>query len=225
MGRRIFVALLPLFLLCQGAAAQTAAPFGAQEVPQDSGGIRHEWKTIYPTVRQDMQSPEMIAFASRFKGLPAPKLVRAVHAEVNKLLRHMPDLERWGVQERWSSPLETLRSKKADCEDYMMFMWAVIKIADPDIDVRMIAGQGLTKETQGWHGVVMALLENEKNHINEWIAFDSSSPPNGNKKLEAYGVAFEITDTELRKRFLPGYRMDERGTHFLFLPPNEASLR
>lgn len=199
--RAFLLALVLLF--AQAAHAQNAGPFGMKEIPIQGGDIKEKWSAVLKASANDRQSPELLAFSKQFTGLTGRTLVGHVNRAVNQLLRPVEDQAQWGRADHWSPALETLATKKADCEDYAILKYAVLRLFLPDSSLKPVIGHDSMRGKD--HMLLLVRVDRQ------WLALNS-------------GTHALVADVHLLPRkFRPMYSLTEQGT-FLLVPAPAQSL-
>lgn len=138
---RALMLALALLLAAQGAHAQTTTPFGMREVPLQRSVIKEKWDAVRKASAQEGQDHELLAFAKQFEGLAGRRLVGHVNRAVNQWVSPVEDRARWGTEDFWSTPLETLSTRKGDCEDVAILKYSILRLFLPDAHLRLVVGR------------------------------------------------------------------------------------
>lgn len=76
----------------------------------------------------------ILCFNSAYAISTVDELVEFCHKDPEELsiwiafnIKYIDDLEKWGIEDYWQSPSETLESKTGDCEDYAILAYACMK--------------------------------------------------------------------------------------------------
>jgi predicted transglutaminase-like cysteine proteinase len=78
----------------------------------------------------------------------------------------MSDLAQWGVDDRWSAPLDTLTTGRGDCEDYAIAKYVALIAAGLDpADVRLVIVRDLVSGED--HAVAAARADDD------WLILDN----------------------------------------------------
>jgi predicted transglutaminase-like cysteine proteinase len=114
--------------------------FGLDTEPVAWGTLLEKWHRVKAESAHDLEVVEQCR-ASGPCSVPAQKLIdlasegasrsgRArvglINRAVNFAITPVSDEAQWGVPDRWSGPLETLRSKRGDCEDYAILKYVAL---------------------------------------------------------------------------------------------------
>jgi len=102
----------------------------------------------------------------------------------------------WGIEDRWSSPFETLRSRRGDCEDYAIVKYVALREAGLSVaDVKIVIVRNFFPKE--YHAVAAVRLNEE------WLILD-------NRWLTL------VRDTDMT-RATPEFLLDDNGVHH-FIP-------
>lgn len=117
--------------------------------------------------------------------------VGLINRAVDLAIAPVSDLKQWGVIDRWSAPLETLQSRRGDCEDYAILKYVALLAAGlPAGDVKIVVLKHLWPREE--HAAVAARVDGD------WLILD-------NRTLTL------VRDTDLA-RSIPEYVLDQDGT-------------
>lgn len=90
-----------------------------------------------------------------------PNQIEIVNRTINKKILYTTDLHQYGIDDVWSSPLETYRSGRGDCEDYVFLKYLILHKLGVSLDRMKILLLWDTKQLIG-HAV---LLISEKDNV------------------------------------------------------------
>jgi predicted transglutaminase-like cysteine proteinase len=76
-------------------------------------------------------------------------------AGVNGYIRYATDQEQYHVEDHWASPLETLKSRQGDCEDYAILKYYLLKQVIPPKDMLVSISMVNTISSSGQHAVLL----------------------------------------------------------------------
>jgi hypothetical protein len=114
--------------------------FGLDTEPVAWGTLLEKWHRVKAESAHDLEVVEQCR-ANGPCSVPAQKLIdlasegasrsgRArvglINRAVNFAITPVSDEAQWGVPDRWSGPLETLRSKQGDCKDYAILQYVAL---------------------------------------------------------------------------------------------------
>ncbi len=196
-----------------------ADPFSLDTMPWFSGDIFEKWNSIKAAIeaehailahcRQDMQ--DCPPAARKFLAVIAAGLaqtgrarVGVINRAINLAIEHMSDLEQWGVDERWSPPLETFATGRGDCEDYAIAKFvALVEAGIPPEEVRLV----IVRDQAANDGHAIAAV-----HIDDgWVLLD-------NRWLA-------LVDDDKMRRMVPLFVIDHDGVRtYLRSPASPAAL-
>jgi predicted transglutaminase-like cysteine proteinase len=186
-------------------------PFDEAAVPVASGDVAERWRVIQTEIdadtavldrcraRQECTAAarallDIIAQGRDHEGLAR---VGRINQAVNLAIVPTSDLRQWGVSDHWSAPLETLTSRRGDCEDYAIAKYVALieaGVAKADVEL-VIVHNHLPQED---HAVVAARV------AGAWLILDNRShalvPPG---KLRGATPLFVLDATGARI-FVPG---------------------
>jgi predicted transglutaminase-like cysteine proteinase len=196
-----------------------AEPFSLNTMPWFSADIFEKWNSIKAAIeaehdilahcREDMQ--DCPPAARKFLMVIAAGLaqtgrarVGVINRAVNLAIEHMSDLEQWGVDERWSAPLETFATGRGDCEDYAIAKFvALVEAGIPPEDVRLV----IVRDQAANDGHAITAV-----HIDDgWVLLD-------NRWLA-------LVDDDKMRRMVPLFVIDHDGVRtYLRSPAGAAAL-
>jgi predicted transglutaminase-like cysteine proteinase len=152
---RLFQLLLVAALWPAVAVAQKGEPYGldSESFARLGGRALLDWQKLQPEILADVatieecrvhkpcapEAQELLDMVEHAKELKGYERISFVHNSVDKVIFYTPDSYQWGVtnttdagvaeSEHWSPPLETFRSKRGDCEDYVIAKYVVLWMA------------------------------------------------------------------------------------------------
>jgi predicted transglutaminase-like cysteine proteinase len=194
-------------------------PFGLKTLPWFSGDIFEKWTKVNAAINADRNvlarcrknTTDCPPAARKFLAVIAAGLeqtgrarVGVINRAINLAIEHMSDLEQWGVDERWSPPLETFATGRGDCEDYAIAKFVALTEAGvPAEDVRLVVVHDRT--ANDGHAVAAV-------HVDDgWVLLD-------NRWLT-------LVDDDKMHRMIPLFVIDQSGVRtYLRMPPNTAAL-
>jgi predicted transglutaminase-like cysteine proteinase len=92
--------------------------------------------------------------------------IGAINRAINLKIRHMSDLDQYGVGDFWSAPLATLNAGAGDCEDYAIAKYLALREAGIGPDhLRIVVGHDIKRMID--HAVVAVRFEDE------WLVLDN----------------------------------------------------
>ncbi len=195
----------------QTLAIDHEPPFGMETEPV-GGGLAAKWSAVEFEIARE---GKVLADCRAQKPCPEPaqdllKIVAAgsdrtgrarvglINRAVDLAITPTSDEVQWGVEDHWSSPFETLRTRRGDCEDYAIVKYAALLEAGlSNEDVKIVIVRDLSSNAD--HAVAAARV------TGEWLILD-------NRWLAL------ARDTDVMKA-IPKFLLDEDGAR-LFVPPS-----
>jgi predicted transglutaminase-like cysteine proteinase len=136
-----------------------AQPFGRDAVPLRTGEILEKWRGVQGDISAENEvlarcragsehcpgvARQFLAIVDGAAGRSGRARIRLINRGINLAIRPMSDLEQWGVDDRWSAPLDTLTTGLGDCEDYAIAKYVALIAAGLDpADVRLVIARDL----------------------------------------------------------------------------------
>jgi predicted transglutaminase-like cysteine proteinase len=191
------------------------APFGMETEPI-VGGLESKWRAVEFEIGKE----EMVLASCRAKKPcpgPAQELLNIVaegrehqgrarvgliNRAVNLAIVPVADAVQWGAEDHWSSPFETLRTGRGDCEDYAIVKYVALReagLSGEDVKIVILRNSFPAED----HAVAAARVDGE------WLILD-------NRNLTL------VHDTDVT-RATPKFLLDEDGVH-RFTVPNQTAL-
>ncbi|WP_355660344.1 transglutaminase-like cysteine peptidase [Halomonas salifodinae] len=82
---------------------------------------------------------EWFALLERLADQPLPTQLRDTNDFFNRRIRWVDDIDNWGHEDFWATPLETMGQGQGDCEDYSIAKYITLKrLGVPTSQLRMI---------------------------------------------------------------------------------------
>ena len=190
-----------------GSAADDAGGarlFGMETDPVPEGALSDKWRRVEVEIAKDL---EIIARCQAGNPCPAPAqalidlslqgagrsgraLVGVINRAVNLAISPASDEKRWGVQDHWSDPFETLHFNSGDCEDFAFVKYAALLAAGFSKDaVKIVVLRNRWPDEE--HAVVAVRVGHQ------WLILD-------NRTLTL------VRDTDV-VRAVPEFVLDDRG--------------
>ena len=133
-GRRRFLAGLGGLLLAAGLGL-SVAPLQAN---LDRARLRQSMQRLYGA-RGLSTLEAWFALLDRLAGAALDDRLREVNDFFNQRVRWLDDIEIWGQEDYWATPLETMGRREGDCEDYSIAKYITLKeLGVPGEQLRMI---------------------------------------------------------------------------------------
>ena len=165
----------------QAPIAAPVQPFGLAVSPLTYGDVLTKWSGV----EADIRAEKGILAHCREETAPCPREARrfldivaagraqigrarigVINRAINMAIRPMSDLEQWGVEDRWSAPLETMATGLGDCEDYAIAKYVALTeagLAPDDVKLVIVRDPMIGED----HAVVTAHLDGT------WIVLDN----------------------------------------------------
>lgn len=187
--------------------------FGIQTAPVMDGALRDKWHRVQGAIGRDL---EAIKQCQDGKSCPAPvrklldlSLVGAdrngrarvglINRAVDLTLRPVSDETQWGVPDRWSDPLETLRFSSGDCEDYAIVKYAALLAAGLSKDsVKIVILRNRLRNED--HAVVAVWVDRQ------WLILDNLTLTLVRDADVRRAIPEFVLDDQGVKRFMQGHR-------------------
>jgi predicted transglutaminase-like cysteine proteinase len=135
---------------------------------------------------------ELLDIIAEGSGHSGRARVGLINRAVQLAITPTTDEAQWGVKDHWSSPLETLRTHRGDCEDYAIVKYVALRAAGlSDGDVKIAVVRNLFPDE--YHAVTAARVNGE------WLILD-------NRWLTL------VRDTDM-SRSIPKFVIDENGVN------------
>jgi predicted transglutaminase-like cysteine proteinase len=141
------------------AAPPVAEPFGLAAAPVTSGEVVIKWSGVEADLRAENEilarcrgdiahcpaaAKNFLDIVAQASVLTGRARVGTINRAVNLAIEPMSDMAQWGVPDRWSAPLETLTTRRGDCEDYAIAKYAALTAAGVAAeDVRLVVVRNL----------------------------------------------------------------------------------
>ena len=194
-------------------------PFDEVAVPIASGDVPDKWRAIQTeidaetTVLDRCRAGQECTEAARIfldivaegqsQGQNHDGLARVglINRAINSAIVPTSDMKQWGVADRWSPPLETLTTRRGDCEDYAIAKYvALIDAGMAKEDVKLVIVRKRLPEEE--HAVVAARVDGA------WLILDNRTlalAPAGEVRA---AIPLFILDDAGAKMFAPGISVD-----------------
>ena len=169
--------------------------------------------------RQDrvMQHPEMRAEMAEFyarldhlKDKTIAEKSRGVDGIIDKYVAYTPDGETYCSGDYWATPLETIRAKKGDCEDFAILKYYALRYLDVPADRMFVVAVGHNGNDHVDHATLIV-------DVQERPANDVKALPPSFMVLDDDGVA-RLIDMKKSKE-APYFAMNEAGIRTITPPP------
>ncbi|RCV86465.1 transglutaminase-like cysteine peptidase [Billgrantia montanilacus] len=133
-SRRRFIAGLGSLFLAVGLGLKP----GPAEARLNRARLRESMQRLYG--QQGLRILEdWFALLDRLNGAPLDNQMREVNDFFNRRVRWVDDIDNWGREDHWATPLETMGQGQGDCEDYSIAKYVSLKeLGVPGERLRMI---------------------------------------------------------------------------------------
>jgi predicted transglutaminase-like cysteine proteinase len=133
-SRRRFIAGLGSLFLAVGLGLKP----GPVEARLNRARLRESMQRLYG--QQGLRILEdWFALLDRLDGAPLDSQMREVNNFFNRRVRWVDDIDNWGREDHWATPLETMGQGQGDCEDYSIAKYVSLKeLGVPGERLRMI---------------------------------------------------------------------------------------
>jgi predicted transglutaminase-like cysteine proteinase len=133
-GRRRFLVGLGGLLLATGLGLRP----GLVDANLDPSRLRQSMQRRYGQGGLAVLE-EWFALLDRLRGADLQTRLREVNAFFNRRVRWVDDIDNWGHEDFWATPLETMGQGQGDCEDYSIAKYVTLKqLGVPGQQLRMI---------------------------------------------------------------------------------------
>jgi predicted transglutaminase-like cysteine proteinase len=137
------------------ATDEAAEPFGRPTTELGDSALGGKWQTVRRSIDAELglvslcrldlafcPSPAAIEFLSiveRARSREGLARLGEVNRAINLDVRPVADIDQYGVEDFWSSPLATLAAGAGDCEDYAIAKFVALREAGiPSADLRLV---------------------------------------------------------------------------------------
>jgi predicted transglutaminase-like cysteine proteinase len=195
---------------------RSVRPLFGMETEPALGDLASKWRSVELEIGQEervladcrIQKPcpepaqELLNIIAEGAGHTGRARVGLINRAVDLAITPTADETQWGVEDHWSSPLETLQSHRGDCEDYAIVKYVALREAGlSSADVKIVILRQLFPSED--HAVAAARVNGE------WLILDNRH------------VAL-VRDTDMT-RATPKFLLDEGGVH-RFVPSSTSAL-
>jgi len=162
------------------ANTETNQLFGLDSEPATDGSLLDKWRRVETGITRDLEAvaqcqannpcsaseKKLIDLSLQGAGLGRRARVGLINRAADLAISPVSDEIQWGVPDRWSNPLETLRSNRGDCEDYAIVKYAaLLKAGVPKDDVKIVIWKTLFPDEN--HAVVATRVDGQ------WLILDN----------------------------------------------------
>jgi predicted transglutaminase-like cysteine proteinase len=196
------------------------ASFRFNVLPVKSGGVLAKWKGVQAAMRAESEvyghcranmeacpkaAKSFLAIVDQGRALSGRARIGVINRAVNLAIIATSDMAQWGVEDRWSPPLETFTTGKGDCEDYAIAKYAALietGIAAADVKLMIVRNTAAGED----HAVTAVRLDGS------WIILDNRSLRLVEDTAMAQAVPLFVLEAEGVRQFLPDVLIGERRT-------------
>ena len=184
--------------------AEGAEPFGMETEPVPDGALLDKWRRVEAKITKDLEiigqcqagnpcsalAQKLIDLSLEGAGRNGRTRVGVINRAVDLAISPASDAKKWGVQDHWSDPLETLHDRSGDCEDYAFVKYAALLATGFSKDaVKIVVLRNRWPNEE--HAVVAVRVDHQ------WLILD-------NRTLAL------VRDTDV-VRAIPEFVLDDRG--------------
>jgi predicted transglutaminase-like cysteine proteinase len=166
--------------LCAGGFARAEDEFSAA---RHYPGLSAKWRDVQARISEDAghlavcraepqaclpEARQVLAIADASREQEGRARIGHINRAVNLAIRPLSDLARFGIDDRWSSPTETLRAGGGDCEDYAILKFLILReagLSESELKLLIVRQRGAPTV----HAVLAALV------AGEWLLLDNRS--------------------------------------------------
>jgi predicted transglutaminase-like cysteine proteinase len=203
------------------------ASFRFNVLPVKSGGVLAKWSGVQAAMRTESEvfahcranmatcpeaATKFLAIVDQGRALSGRARIGVINRAINLAIIATSDMAQWGVEDRWSPPLETFDTGKGDCEDYAIAKYSALIEAGIDAaDVKLMIVRNTAANED--HAVTAVRLERT------WIILDNRWLRLVEDTAMAQAVPLFALDAAGVRQFLPDVLIGERRP-----PPAPASI-
>jgi len=194
------------------ALAPGAEPFGLAAEHVSEGGVLRKWTAVQSEIREDKQilahcredasscplaAQRFLAIVDEGRTRSGRARIGVINREINLAIVPTSDFVQWGVDDRWSPPLETFTTGRGDCEDYAIAKYVALTEAGvPPEDVKLVVVRDKTASEN--HAVVAVQVDGARVILdNRWLA------PAPDRELWRATPLFAINENGVRQFVAP----------------------
>jgi predicted transglutaminase-like cysteine proteinase len=203
------------------------ASFRFNVLPVKSGGVLAKWTGVQAAMRTESEvyahcrvntetcpkaAKKFLAIVDQGRALVGRARIGVINRAINLSIMAVSDMAQWGVDDRWSPPLETFATGKGDCEDYAIAKYAALietGIAAADVKLMIVRNTAASED----HAVTAVRLDGV------WIILDNRWLRLVEDTAMVQAVPLFALEAEGVRQFLPDVLIGERR-----MPPAPASI-
>ncbi|HUI96773.1 MAG TPA: transglutaminase-like cysteine peptidase [Xanthobacteraceae bacterium] len=200
------------------APMQGSEPFGLFAFRAPENALWSKWRGVEDDIANDLDAMERCRAAQETCARPTAQFVAlidaaralegrarldAVNRAVNGAIRYMTDMEQFGVEDLWSSPLATFRTGLGDCEDYAIAKYVALREAGvATADLRIVLARDIAIRED--HAVLAARLDGR------WLILD-------NRRAD-------LADDSAVRQLMPLFAIGQQGVQMFAAPYVEQTI-
>jgi predicted transglutaminase-like cysteine proteinase len=196
------------------ASDQQAPPIFGMETEPVAGEVLAKWRAVEADIGREQQvlarcraqqacpavAQDLLDIVAEGAGRSGRARVGLINRAVDLAITATSDERQWGVADHWSSPFETLQTRRGDCEDYAIVKYvALLQAGLAHDDVKIVILRNLLPRED--HAAVAARVDGQ------WLILD-------NRRLAL------VRDTQMVGS-IPRFVLDDDGAR-RFVPSNRA---
>jgi len=200
------------------APMQGAEPFGLFTFRAPESALWSKWRGVEDDIANDVDSmtrcraaqemcarptAQFVALIDAARALEGRARLDAVNRAVNGAIRYMTDMEQFGVEDLWSSPLATFRTGLGDCEDYAIAKYLALReagMAAADLRIVLARDSAIRED----HAVLAARLDGH------WLILD-------NRRAD-------LLDDSAVRNLMPLFAIGQQGVQMFAAPYVERTI-
>jgi predicted transglutaminase-like cysteine proteinase len=196
------------------------ASFRFNVLPVKRGGVLAKWNGVLAAMRAESEvyahcranmetcpkaAKKFLAIVDQGRALVGRARIGVINRAINLSIMSVSDMAQWGVEDRWSPPLETFATGKGDCEDYAIAKYAALietGIATADVKLMIVRNTAANED----HAVTAVRLDGA------WIILDNRWLRLVEDTEMVQAVPLFALEAEGVRQFLPDVLIGERRT-------------
>ncbi len=181
--------------------------------PVAAGEVTAKWRTIEDDIAREQEvlarcrrqascpaaAQSLLDIVAEGSGRSGLARVGRINRAVDLAIAPASDQAQWGVEDHWSSPFETLQTRRGDCEDYAIVKYlALLQAGLSPADVKIVILKNLAPVED--HAAVAARVEGA------WLILDNRKLALVRDTAIVGAVPKFVLDESGARRFLPSTR-------------------
>ena len=189
-------------------------------LPVKGGGVLIKWQGVQAAMRAESEvfarcqanmatcpkaAKKFLAIVDQGRGLVGRARIGVINRAINLSIMAVSDMAQWGVDDRWSPPLETFSTGKGDCEDYAIAKYSALietGLAAADVKLMIVHNTAANED----HAVTAVRLDGT------WIILDNRWLRLVEDTAMVQAVPLFALGAEGVQQFLPDVLIGERRT-------------